>query len=174
MKIIPILLFAIITNVSHAVEFVYPNKVELIRRGSVIRIVNQRNNQELSISARNVVAVVPADRNDNNSYTLILTKGAVIKLQQRTNPADDIVNILGDMGFEYIRAISDRDNRDADIYLVNAKNVDLIDRTRTDSDRSDTTIYFNADIGGSPGKFAINQSASAYKDFIARIESVRY
>ena len=157
-----------------AVEYIYPNQVELRKMGSLIRIVNQRNNQELSLSARNVVAVIPADRDDNNAYTVILTKGAVVKLQQRTNPADQVVAVLSAMGFDYIPAVADRDARTPDTYLVNARNIDLIDRSRTDSERSDTTVHFNAEVGGSPGRFSINQSAAAYKAFIERVEALRY
>ncbi len=154
-------------------DFTFSNAVELHRREGAIVIGNERDRQELTIMARNVVAVMPSDRNDNNSFTSILARSGVVKLQERMNHGVEVVKSLSAMGFAYVTAVSDRDSREPDTYLINVQQIDFILRTRTGSERSDTVIYFSTPIGSQPGSVTVNQSAQAYAAFIAQVDAAR-
>jgi hypothetical protein len=147
-----------------AVEYVFQNSVTFQRNGSCIVLVNARDKQELILVPENVVAVLPADHNDNNAYTSIILSGdgTVIKLQQRNNPGEEVVATLKAMGLGFVWTTSDRDLREQETYLINVRRVTLIERNRTDSERSDTIVYY---IGGTglTAKFTINQSTEAYR-----------
>lgn len=146
------------------VEYVFQNAVAFQRSGSCIVLVNARDKQELILVPENVVAVLPADRNDNNDYTSIILSGdgTVIKLQQRNNPGEEVVATLKAMELGFVWTTSDRDLREQETYLINVRRVTLIERNRTESERSDTIVYY---IGGTglTAKFTINQSTEAYK-----------
>ena len=161
-----------------AVEYVFPNAVELRRNGSSILLSNARDRQELLILPENIVAVVPANRSfeqdNNNAFNQIIMSGdgTVIKLQQRTNPGEQIVTTLAAMGFEFIETVSDRDLRDQERYLINIRRITLVERKRTESERSDTVVYY---VGGTgqTAQFTINQSSAAYERLRQAIAQAR-
>lgn len=147
-----------------AVEFVFPNAIELRRSGSCILLANVRDKQELLIVPENIVAVIPANRNDNNAFTEIVMSGdgTAIRLQQRTNPGEQVVATLAALGFAFVETVSDRDLREQERYLLNVRRITLVERKRTESERSDTVIHY---VGGTgqTASFTINQSAAAYE-----------
>lgn len=161
-----------------AAEFIFPNAVELRRSGSSILLVNARDRQELVIVPENIVAVIPANRSfeqdNNNAFNQIVMSGdgTIIKLQQRTNPGEQVVSTLAAMGFEFIETVSDRDLRDQERYLINIRRVTLVERKRTEAERSDTVVYY---VGGTgqTAQFTINQSASAYERLRQAIAQAR-
>ncbi len=162
-----------------AVEYVFPNAVELRRDGSCILLANTRDRQELIIVPENIVAVIPANRSfeqdNNNAFNQIIMSGdgTVIKLQQRTNPGQQLVATLAAMGFEFIETVSDRDLRDQERYLLNIRRITLVERKRTESERSDTIVYY---VGGTgqTAQFTINQSVAAYERLRQAIAQARH
>jgi len=165
MRLPALLILLALSTTAAAVEITYPHKVALTRLGDCIRIINEREHQELLVTAANVVAILPGERDDNNAFTTMLLGAHTVRFQQRLNPADEVVRALVDLGFDYVVAISDRDHREPDYFLVNMRRVDLIERSRTDAERSDTVVNFSG--GAPPGlaKVVINQSAKAYAAF---------
>lgn len=157
-----------------AVEFVYPNPVELRRSGGCILLVNARDKQEMLIVPENIVAVIPAARNDNNDFTQIVMSGdgTIIRLQQRSNPGEQVVATLAALGFAFVETVSDRDLREQERYLINVRRVTLIERKRTEAERSDTVIYY---IGGTgqTASFTINQSGEAYEQLRQSVAQVK-
>lgn len=144
-------------------EYVFQYKVDFQRVGGCLQLSTTRDRQELLLVPENIVAVVPADRNDNNAYTSIILSGdgTVVKLQQRANPGQDVVAALAALGLGFVEAVSDRDLREQEIHLLNVRRITLVERSRTDAERTDTVISY---VGGNgqTAKFVINQSAAAY------------
>jgi NAD kinase len=163
MRLSAICLLLLSASIGGAAEYVFQYQVEFRRIGNCVALINSRDRQELLIMPENIVAVVPADRNDNNAFTEIILSGdgSVIRLQQRANPEQAVVAALATMELGFIEAVSDRDLREQEVHLLNMRRVTLVERKRVDAERSDTIISY---IGGSgqTAQFTINQSAAAY------------
>ncbi len=169
-----LLLLAVLATIPLAAEdLVYDSAVEISHAGGCTILRNPRDRQELLIITANIVAVVPAEIDNNNSYTEIVLTGSgnVIRLQQRNNPVERIMTALTDSGFGFIRTASDRDAHDKRDYLLNLRRIDLIERTKTEIDRSDTIVHYQR--GNENRTIVINQGLAAYDSLRARILAER-
>ncbi len=144
--------------------------------GHLVTIANRRDNSEMVVGLDRIVSVSLGNVSDNNSYTVIaLPGGNSIRLQQRNHPAHDVKTTLMQGGFTCIDVVGDRErdiaNPDSiDEVLVNPAYLSYLDRTKTNTDRSDTIVAVNT--GSGSVQYTINQSQTAYARLRERLVAV--
>jgi len=168
------LLLALLCATLAAQDLVFDNEVEITNEGGCTIIRYPRDRQELLVVTANIVAVIPAEFENNNTYTQIVLTGSgnTIKLLQRTNPVDRVIAALISGGFPYIRTVTDRNAEERRDVLLNLRRIDLIERVKTSTERADTIVHYQS--GTQSDTIVINQSKAVYEDLRARIIKERF